>query len=80
MLPKFCHLNINPFEIRLVSYFDSTLNLFLHFVPKSGVFKELKRIEPDYSFSKRDRLEHRAFLIVGMRNIEPRVTPVLENW
>jgi len=45
-----------------------------------GVFKELKRIEPDYSFSKRDRLEHRAFLLVGMRNIEPRITSVLENW
>ena len=50
------------------------------FISMSGVFKELKRIEPDYSFSKRDRLEHRAFLLVGMNNIEPRITPVIEHW
>jgi hypothetical protein len=36
------------------------------FLLLAGLFKELKRIEPDFSFSKRDRLEHRAFLLVSI--------------
>jgi len=45
-----------------------------------GIFKELKRIEPDYLHTCRDRVEHRAFLVVGMPTVDSRMTSTIETW
>ena len=44
------------------------LNLFLFF---AGIFRERQRIEPEYAWSPRTNLEERAFILVGVFNLDP---------
>ena len=37
----------------------------------SGVFREKQRIEPEYAWSPRHNLEERAFILVGVFNLDP---------
>ena len=37
----------------------------------AGIFRERQRIEPEYAWSPRSNLEERAFIIVGVFNLDP---------
>ena len=37
----------------------------------AGIFRERQRIEPEYAWSPRTNLEERAFIIVGVFNLDP---------
>ena len=39
------------------------------FIP--GIFRERQRIEPEYAWSPRSNLEERAFILVGVFNLDP---------
>ena len=43
------------------------------------MYEEVKRIEPDYSFSPRDNIDHRAFIILGFKTLETGFSSVLEQ-
>ena len=54
----------------------SKLNLQF-FLP--GIFRERQRIEPEYAWSPRTNLEHRAIILVGVFNLDPGYSYGLER-
>eukprot|EP00096_Caligus_rogercresseyi_P002629 TRINITY_DN14827_c0_g1_i1.p1 TRINITY_DN14827_c0_g1~~TRINITY_DN14827_c0_g1_i1.p1 ORF type:complete len:160 (-),score=21.49 TRINITY_DN14827_c0_g1_i1:767-1246(-) len=46
---------------------------------QQGLYEEVKRIEPDISFSDRDNIEHKAYIILGFKSLETGFSSVLEK-
>ena len=46
-------------------------SLACKFVFFPGVFREKQRIEPEFAWSPRHNLEERAFILVGVFNLDP---------
>ena len=44
---------------------------FCNFLLISGIYRERQRIEPEYAWSPRTNLEERAFIVVGVFNLDP---------
>ncbi len=46
---------------------------------RSGLYEEVRRIEPDFAHSARDNAEQRAYIVLGFKTLDTGFSSVLES-